>query len=157
MPFIQKDNIILASSSVIRKKIMKDLGLSFIAMKPDFDEESAKKNISYMPIKEQAIFLAKNKALSISKKNPNHLVIASDQICQIDNHIIPKSHNFEQAVKQLNIINNSIHYQNNAVCLFKKGSLLISHFEYAKLKMHNLSKKEICSYVELDQSWGCCW
>jgi predicted house-cleaning NTP pyrophosphatase (Maf/HAM1 superfamily) len=43
--------IILASTSVIRHKILQEAGLSFDAMSPDFDEEKAKKKVPAKIIK----------------------------------------------------------------------------------------------------------
>ena len=155
MNLFQNVDIVLASSSSIRKKILYDLGLIFEIVKPDFEEELAKNDITHLSIKEQAIFLATNKALSISKKYPDKIVIASDQICQIQNSIISKSKDFNQAVDQLTRMSGRIHYQNNAVCLYKGDTNLITHFETAKLKMRNLDREEVNNYVRLDQSWGC--
>lgn len=151
----QQHNIILASSSAIRKKILSDLGFKFDAVKPDFDEEQAKEKIRHFSIKKQALFLAKNKALSISKKYPDALVIGSDQICQLGKSSISKSNNQKEAVEQLKKMNGKIHYQNNAVCLYFNGKEIFSHFEKAKLKMRKLSSDEIQTYVKIDESWGC--
>ena len=55
-----KKKIILASTSFIRKKILEDLNINFIAISPIFDEESAKNDIKDLDIYDQVNFLAKN-------------------------------------------------------------------------------------------------
>ncbi|MDA0901878.1 MAG: Maf family protein [Proteobacteria bacterium] len=147
--------LILASNSPIRKKILADLGLQFEVIKPDFDEEAAKLDIKDLSISQQALSLTRGKALSISKKYPNHLVIASDQMCQLGEEIISKSNNADQAIAQLSKLNGKTHYQNNAVCLYHGDQELIAHCERAELKMRDLSIDEIKAYVQVDQAWGC--
>ena len=155
MIIAQSNKIILASSSPIRKKILSDLGFEFNSIKPDFDEEKAKEKILHFSIKKQALFLAKNKALSISKKYKDALVIGSDQICQLGKLTISKSNNKKEAIEQLRKMSGKIHYQNNAVCIYLNGKEIYSHFEKAKLKMRKLSTDEIKLYVNIDKSWGC--
>lgn len=159
-PFIiNRDlDLILASNSKIRKKILSDLKLEFRVVKPDFDEEVAKQKIKHLSVKEQALYLARNKALSVSKKYPGSIVIGSDQICQISGSpgaILSKSKDINDAVEQLKKINGKIHYQNNAICLCRDKIVLFEHFEKAKLKMHKLSLEEIKNYARIDRSWGC--
>lgn len=151
----QNFHLILASSSMARKKILSDLGLKFEAISPNFDEEAAKPQIKHLSIKKQALYLAKNKALSIDNNDSNTLILASDQICQIDNQPLSKSNDRKQAIEQLKILRGKFHYQNNAVCLYQGKKLLFSHFQRAKLRMRNLTDKEIIAYVDLDKSWGC--
>ena len=52
-------HLILASSSIARKKILSDLGLKFKIISPNFDEEKAKPKIKHLTIKEQSIYLNK--------------------------------------------------------------------------------------------------
>ena len=151
----QKFDLILASSSKIRKEILENLGFDFKVIDPDFDEEVEKESIKELEIHNQALFLARGKALSISKKYPKSLVLGSDQICQKANEIISKPKNIEEAFIQLSKLNGKIHYQNNAVTLFLDGKELFSCLEIAKLKMRILEDREINSYINLDNPVGC--
>ena len=147
--------IILASSSSARKKILLDLGLKFDVISPNFDEEKAKPKIKHLSIKNQAMYLAKHKALSVSVFHPNSIVIGSDQICELEGFAIDKSTNRLDAINQIKALQGKTHIQNNAVCLYKKNKLLFKNSSQAKLTIRNLSDQEIINYVDLDQSWGC--
>jgi septum formation protein len=147
--------IILASTSKVRKEILHDLGLKFKDVSPDFDEESAKDEISHLSIPDQALFLAQQKALSISVKVKDALVIGSDQICQIDNETISKPKNKEEAIAQLKSLNGKIHFQNNGVAVFQNGKEIYCKIQIAKIKMRVLTYEEIVSYVNLDNPVGC--
>ena len=151
----QNCHIILASSSVARKRIMANLGLEFKVISPNFDEETAKSQIKNLSIKEQAIYLAQHKALSISNKYPESLTIGSDQICEVEGLAINKSNNINEAIEQLKFLRNKTHIQNNAICLYQNTTLLFKHSSQASLTIRNLSDTEIINYVNLDRSWGC--
>ena len=146
--------IILASTSEIRKKILNEVGLEFLTISPDFDEEEAKKN-KKLSSKELAIFLAKEKALSVSKNYPDCYVIGSDQVCEFQKKQISKSKNIAEAINQLNKMNGKTHFQNNAVVVAFNKKIIFSAFSKAELKMRKISVKEIESYVKSDQSFGC--
>jgi septum formation protein len=155
--FLIKQNchIILASSSLARKKILSDLGLKFDILSPSFDEEKAKPKIKHLRISKQAMYLAKQKALSVSVLYPDSLVIGSDQICELEGKAIDKSKDRIEAIKQLKLLQGKTHIQNNAVCLYSGSKLLFKNSSTAKLTVRNLSDKEIANYVDLDKSWGC--
>jgi len=155
MTLFQEKSIILASSSPVRKQILQELGFNFQAINPDFDEESAKDEIRHLEIPDQALFLAQQKALSISKKYPEAIVIGSDQICQIDNKILSKSKNIENARLQLKELSGKTHFQNNAISIFQGNKEIFSNIEIAKIKMRHLSLEEIENYLKIDNPIGC--
>lgn len=155
LPLIQsKADIILASSSSIRKKILTEVGLKFKVISPLFDEEKAKKKLQ-LSTRNLAILLAKQKALSVSKKFPNSYVIGSDQVCEFEGKEFSKSKNSAEAIKQLKIFNGKEHYQNNAVVIALNEKIIFQNFSRVKMKMRKISTKEIESYVSLDQPLGC--
>lgn len=151
----QNCRIILASSSAPRQKILSGVGVKFGVISPSFDEEAAKPHIKHLSIKNQALYLAKQKALSVSKNNPDALVIGSDQICELDGVGIDKSKNRADAINQLKILQGKTHIQNNAVCLYRGSKLLFKNLSFAKLTMRHLSDNDVANYVDLDQSFGC--
>jgi len=146
--------LILASTSKIRRKILDEVGLKFKVVAPDFDEEKAKKNLKLSP-KKLAIFLAQQKALSVSKKLRDVYVVGSDQVCEFEEKEIPKSKNFAEALKQLKKFNGKIHFQNNAVAVAFNGKIIFKNFSRVKLEMRKMSAAEIENYVKVDQPWGC--
>src|SRR5689334_16398089 len=127
-PLIKQNiELILASTSPVRRQILSDAGLEFKVTKPEFDEEAFKEKIKKLTIKDQALFLARGKALSISLDHPNSVVIASDQICQLGRKTISKSNNSVEAVRQLQELNGKTHYQNNAICVYQGKKELFFH------------------------------
>ena len=74
-----KPQIILASSSPHRKKLLKNLGFEFDSVSPEVDER-ALENQWNGPIEDLAAHLSNAKALTVFKKSPNACVIGSDQL-----------------------------------------------------------------------------
>ncbi|MBP7709826.1 MAG: septum formation protein Maf [Rickettsiales bacterium] len=146
--------IILASTSKVRKKILEEAGLKFVVVAPLYDEDEEKKNLKLSP-KKLAVFLAKEKALSVSRKFTDAVVIGSDQACEFEEKEISKSKNALEAVKQLKKFSGKVHFQNNAVCVAKNGKVIFQNFSRVKLQMRKMDGKEIENYVKIDQPWGC--
>lgn len=147
-------HLILASTSKIRKKILEEVGLKFEVMAPLFDEDAGKKKVKLSPQK-LAVYLAEQKALSISEKFPDAYVIGSDQVCEFEQKEISKSNNAPEALSQLKKFNGKIHYQNNAVAVALNGKIIFKKFSRVKLTMRKMTTSEIESYVNCDQPWGC--
>ncbi len=147
-------NLILASTSKIRKKIMDEVGLEFTVKAPLFDEDLGKKKVKLSPQK-LAIYLAEQKALSISEKFCDAYVIGSDQVCEFEEKEIFKSNNFKEAFEQLKKFNGKIHFQNNATVIAFNGKIIFRKFSRVKLQMRKMTATEIENYVKIDQPWGC--
>ena len=150
----QNADLILASSSKIRRHILADAGLAVEAVSPDFDEESAKQSLN-LPVKDLALHLAKEKALSISKKKKDAYVIGSDQVCSLDEIELSKSKDEDDAINQLQKLNGKIHYQNNAVVVAFDGEIVFENLSIAKMTMRQMNLKNIEDYVAADRPIGC--
>lgn len=146
--------LILASTSKIRKKILEEVALKFEVVAPLFDEDNSKKNLKLAPQK-LAMYLAEQKALSISDTLPDAYVIGSDQVCEFEEKEISKSNNAAEALKQLKKFNGKIHFQNNAVVVAFNGKIIFRKFSRVKMEMRQMTNSEIESYVATDQPWGC--
>ena len=147
-------HIILGSSSKVRQKILHEVGVDFDVVSPFYDEDKEKKKLKLSP-KAMALYLAKQKALSVSEKFPKSYVIGSDQVCEFEGKEFSKSKNAKEATSQLKAFNGKEHFQNNAVVIAFGGKIVFSNFSRVKMKMRKISAKEIETYVLQDQSWGC--
>ncbi len=147
--------LILASTSLVRKAILTQNYLNFDVVAPFYDEDNEKLKLPKMLPQQLAIFLAKQKALSVSKVYPDSYVIGSDQVCEIRGREISKSKNREDAIAQLTMLSGRVHHQNNAVVVALNGKIIFENFSRVELKMRKLSDSEIKSYVDFDKSWGC--
>tara|TARA_B100001248_G_C27396294_1_gene465808 strand:- start:781 stop:1404 length:624 start_codon:yes stop_codon:yes gene_type:complete len=148
--------IILASGSLIRKKILKNTGLRFNVMSSNVDEELFKKKFKGKTLNFICKKLAELKAIKISQKYNNSYVIGADQICALEKKILAKPKTEERARNQLKMLSGKEHKQICGCSICYNGKLLHSFYNIAVLKMRNLSKKEIQDYIAHDMPLKSC-
>ena len=142
--------IILASGSESRKVMLEDAGLDFNVFSSDVDEDILKQEMVGLPFEDQVVKLASAKAEQVSLKNQDHIVIGGDQMCICNNTIFDKPGSVEKAIKNLQILSGTTHYQYSGVCIYKNGQSLWQYFEIVEMNMHKLSDEEIKNYVKLE-------
>ncbi len=148
--------LILASGSETRKKMLESLGLSFRVVKSNVDEEELKKTIQDFSLVEQGMYLAKAKAQSVSILLPYAYVIGADQVCEYNGRMFEKPGNRENAIKQLTELSGQTHYQHCSTAVYLADKLIWSHQETAKLTMRDLSRSEIETYIDIEQPFNSC-
>ena len=147
---------ILASGSEIRKKILSSHGFNFSVKKSGVDEEELKETIQFLPFEEQVIKLASAKAKEVSKVHPNNYVVGADQMCVCDDTVFNKPGNVQNAINNLSFLSGKTHFQYSGISIFLKEKPLWTFCDIASLKMKNLSKKEIVSYIHQDEPYESC-
>ncbi len=144
--------IILASSSVYRKSLIEKIAAHVICLKPNCDEDFLMKKLlqdGKTPI-QIAHQLSHEKGLSVFTKNPDAVVISGDQLVNFNGQIIGKPYNFENAKKQLQLLNGKTHQLVTCVTIFSKDHIAsIDHISEMTLK--SLSDSEIDRYLAKDQ------
>ncbi len=148
--------LILASGSETRKKMLESLGLSFKVVKSNVDEEELKTTIPELSLPEQGMYLAKAKAQSVSNLLPYAYVIGADQVCEYAGRMYEKPGNRENAIKQLLELSGQTHYQHCSTCIYQGDKLVWSHQETAKLTMRDLTRAEIEAYVDIERPFNSC-
>ena len=130
--------------------MLEDAGIDFKVFSSDVDEDILKQEMVGIPFEEQVVKLASAKAKEVSLKNQNHIVIGGDQMCICNNIIFDKPGSEEKAIKNLQILSGTTHYQYSGVCIYKNGQSLWQYFEIVEMNMHKLSDEEIKNYVKLE-------
>lgn len=107
------EQIILASNSPRRKKIMTDLGLDFDVIPSNYDEKLETDIFSYDLIED----LATQKALDVVRRvDKNKIVIGADTVVVLHNKILGKPHNKETAFKMLKSLSGATHSVVTSIC-----------------------------------------
>ena len=142
--------IILSSSSKTRRKILKNIGMRFNYKPPCVNEEKIKEKLILKQIKPKKIcqILAKEKALSNTKKFPDCLSIGVDTCLIFKNKFISKPPTKKEAKKILKIINGKSHILYSSVFIAKNGKKVWSFNDEARLKLYKLNNKEINLYIQ---------
>ena len=84
--------LILASSSDIRRKILDDNGVSYIAKNHNFDEKILKTDKALSP-DNLSLKLARGKAMSLRDEFFNHVILGCDQVCLLKDRIFSEMNN----------------------------------------------------------------
>jgi septum formation protein len=143
------DNIILASKSVVRKKILEENGISCVVEPANIDEDLIKESLLNKGESPQIISknLAELKANKISNKKNEKLVLGADSIIDYNGNIISKPSNREEALAILKKLNGQKHYLISSVCISKNGSMIWNYTDKAVLTMKQMTNDELKSYL----------
>lgn len=90
-------SLVLASSSPYRRELLARLRLPFTWGAPSIDETSQPGESAQALVAR----LAEQKARALAARNPNHLIIGSDQVATLDGQILGKPHDLPRAQAQL--------------------------------------------------------
>ena len=140
-------NLVLASTSVYRTALLKRLGIPFHTVSPAFDEDAEKLNLVQQQASPTLIAetLSRGKALSVRQKNST--TIAGDQLVHLNGTILGKSHNFENACKQLNLLQGKTHELITAITIISDTQTFHTN-HVTRLTMKNLTQQKIENYSE---------
>ncbi|AGA65367.1 Septum formation protein Maf [Liberibacter crescens BT-1] len=144
-------NLILASSSIHRRKILKNAGINFIAMNSNINEREIEKSLDISdrtdPVK-LALILAQKKALALGKIYPEKIIIGCDQTMSSEGKIYHKPKDMTDAENHLFSLSGNTHYIHSSYVLVRNDTILASYVSEAKLKMRILSIEFIQQYLK---------
>ena len=138
--------IILGSSSPRRADILKKLKLDFEIIPSDYVEPHDLTDFSYAYVEN----LAYNKALDVAKKiDYDAKVIGADTIVVVDNKILGKPKDKEDAFKTLKLLSGRTHFVVTGVAIVESLSLnSIVKSETTYVTFEHLSDQQIHDYIE---------
>ena len=143
------NNIILASKSRVRKKILDQNSINCEVVPANVDEELIKESL--LKEKETPRTISKNlaelKANKVSKKRVNKLVLGADSVIDLNGAIISKPKDRKEALDILKKLNGQKHQLISSVCISKNGAMIWNYTDAATLTMKQLNLDEIKSYL----------
>ncbi len=144
--------LLLASSSPYRRELLAKLQLPFDWDSPNIDESP---NRDELP-EHLVLRLASTKAITLASKYPEHLIIGSDQVAVLDQKIIGKPGNHENAFTQLKTFNGNKIIFYTGLCLFNsKTKNCHTHLETYQVYFRQLSDSQIENYLQHDKPYDC--
>ncbi len=152
----QYKDIILASTSPLRRQLLESAGLRFEVIASPYDEELHKNDVVDLPIPKQALYLAEGKAKVVSERYPDHLVIAADQIGEFNAQPLFKPHTRDNAIESLLAMQGQVHYQHCAACIYQQGEKCVGYVDSIAMTMRHLTRDEIAAYIDMDEPFNCC-
>jgi septum formation protein len=142
-------NLILASKSPFRAMLMKNAGLIFSAQSAQIDERMIEARLQSSGITPQdiALFLAQAKALDVSSRHEDVLVIGSDQTLSLDSKVFHKPETMEDARSHLLELSGRTHQLNSAVTLSYNSKTVWHHVSIARMTMRTLTPQFIAQHL----------
>jgi septum formation protein len=142
-------NLILASSSASRRRVLEAAGVDFVVEAPRLDEEAAKASLRAEGLapRAQADALAELKALSISRRREG-FVLGADQMLALGDEAFDKPQDRAEARAQLQRLSGATHELYSALVIARDGAPIWRHIETPRLTMRTLSDDFIDSYLE---------
>tara|TARA_S200000501_G_scaffold173652_1_gene163552 strand:+ start:542 stop:1129 length:588 start_codon:yes stop_codon:yes gene_type:complete len=143
------NNIILASKSKVRKDILEKNNISCDVKPSNVDEGMVKQSLLSEKASPEIISknLAELKANKVSSKIQEQIVLGADSVIDLDGELISKPEDRKEALLILKKLNGKEHHLISSVCISKNGSMIWNYTDKAKLKMKNLSEKELVEYL----------
>ena len=143
------NQIILASKSGVRKKILEENKISCVVEPSNIDEDSVKESL----LKEKATptIISKNlaelKANKVSLKFSDETVLGADSVIDLEGEIISKPENRSEALEILKKLNGKTHQLVSSVCISRNGSMVWNCTDKASLTMKKMNDKELENYL----------
>ena len=142
--------IILASKSGVRKKILEVNNIQCKVEPSRVDEDSIKESL----LKEKAspTIVSKNlaelKANKISQKFTEEIVLGADSVIDLEGEIISKPKDRVEALEILKKMNGKTHQLISSVCISRGGSMIWNYTDKASLTMKNMTLLELENYLK---------
>jgi septum formation protein len=143
-----KSPLILASQSRARQALLSNAGINFEAVTAEIDERAVQQASGLSAPGEIALFLAREKALSVSARQPGKFVIGADQTLALGERLFSKPAGRAQAAEQLRTLAGRSHELHSAVAVVRDGKILFEAVAIAGMTMRRLGEAEIDVYLD---------
>lgn len=145
--------LILASGSPVRAQLLSQAGLTFSVERPRVDEEMLRDTLlaDGASPRDLADALAEMKALRISEKHPQALVIGCDQVLDLGGEVFSKPSTRTEAREQLLLLRGKRHSLLSAIVICEGGKPIWRHIGQVRLTVRPFSETWLDDY--LDRNW----
>lgn len=142
--------IILASQSPRRKQLLEWAEVPFDVVVQSTDESYPQE----LPVEEIAVHIARNKAIAVKNtlNQKDHVILAADTIVVLNNKVIGKPKNREDAIQILSELSGNEHKVITGVVILESGEEN-SFADITSVVFHELSKEQIEFYVDKYQPY----
>jgi septum formation protein len=136
--------IILASQSPRRKQLLEWAEIDFSVEASEADETYPED----LPVTEIPVFIATNKAKAVQQKiKEGAIILAADTVVVLNNTVITKPADRDDAVKILRSLSGKAHSVITGVVLLQNEKQ-VSFADTTQVEFHELTDQQICFYVD---------
>ncbi len=142
MPQFPQPVLILASASPRRQELLRQAGIAFEACPAHIAEE---RGVNEAPVA-YACRLAREKAEALAQQFPGRYVLGADTIVVVDDHVLEKPRDLDDAVRMLRLLSGRRHQVTTAVSLVGPGCNE-TRSSTTEVFFRELTDEEILNYV----------
>ena len=139
--------LVLASKSPRRSEILKNAGYEFTVRVADADETIP----DGTKPEDAVVFLAARKAMAVERAD-DETVLGADTIVVLDNKILGKPKNREDAYNMLKSLSDRVHSVFTGVCIIEDGRSM-TFFEETQVEFLPLTDEEIYGYIDTNDCY----
>jgi septum formation protein len=141
---LKKVTLVLASASPRRMKLMQEAGIPFKLGTPSDIEEKFPEGLDKFQI---PVYLAELKSTAYGEIPDNEILITADTIVWLNNHVINKPKDPNDAFEILSSLSGNMHEVITGVCL-RRNSKTRTFFSHSEVYFAKLKPEEIIHYIE---------
>ena len=135
--------IVLASSSPTRQRLLREAGIEFTVVPSTVDEQVVRDTLKSggqtVDPTDMAEVLARAKAEEVSARHPGSVVIGADQVLACGDEVINKPNTIEAARETLLKLRGRTHQLHSAVVIAEDGETEWTYIDTAHLAMRSFS------------------
>lgn len=135
--------IILASQSPRRRELLERIGITEFEIIPAQGEEIATRSLTPDQLVEE---LSRNKCAEVAAARPEDLIIAADTVVAVNNRVLGKPRNEEDAARMLNVLSGRLHMVYTGVTVSLRGETATEH-EITSVRFRPLTQANIIRYI----------
>jgi len=140
-----KREIVLGSGSPRRVSLLTEMGISFTQIIPDVEEYGIKDEKPF----QYALDLAELKGDWVAKKiKPDQIAISCDTIVVLNNKVLGKPQDKENAFEILSQLSGQNHVVCTAVAFVDRNGILSSGFEITDVFFNRVTSEQIKAYID---------
>ena len=142
---LKKYNIVLASKSPRRQELLKGIGIDFSIQTKEVDESYPHR----LPVIDVAPFLSlkKAKAFEDAELPDNYMVITADTVFIVDNEILGKPKDHDDAVRMMELLSGKVHKVVTGVTVHTKDKTK-TFSVVSKVTFEKLDNQEVEYYID---------
>jgi septum formation protein len=145
------NRLILASASEWRARLLREAGFEFEVLPTDIDEEPYQQSIKDPKTLVETLALKKVEACQL-KVDPNDTILGADTIVWIDNQIIGKPTDRQDAKRIISLLQGNTHQVWTGVCIKNKKTIIFS--EKTAVTFKTMTESEIETYLNTNDWLG---
>ena len=139
-----RPTLLLASKSPRRRELLLEAGFEFEI----FTAEVAERLDVDLTLRELTAFNAMRKVMASARLRPKSVVLAADTLVAVDDHILGKPKDRNEAVAMLERLSGREHDVCTSVCLFHLAETRSNSFyEISRVYFRNLNRNDIDNYL----------